>query len=69
MPAASFGGGVPRAEKRGKAAAGLGAARVAPRGSDTIVGLKKLYGIHGDVSITFPKIQSTPSLPKSTFIF
>ncbi|ONM11642.1 ATPase [Zea mays] len=38
MPAASSGGGVAVEEKRGKAAAGLGAARVAPRGSDASVG-------------------------------
>jgi hypothetical protein len=34
MPAASSDGGVAGEEKRGKATAGLGAARVAPRGSD-----------------------------------
>jgi hypothetical protein len=38
MPAANSGGGVAGERKRGKAAAGLGAARVAPRGSDASVG-------------------------------
>jgi hypothetical protein len=46
MPAASSGGGVAGEEKRAKAAAGLGAARVAPRGSDaSVVGFLFLAAI------------------------
>jgi hypothetical protein len=41
MPAASSGGGVAGEEKRGKAATGLGAARVVPRGSNASVGVLK----------------------------